>query len=190
MNIKLFFSSESDEWETPQGPFDELHEEFRFTLDVCATKENAKLPKFFTIEDNGLLQNWSGTCWCNPPYSKPERACKDLCTKKACPVRGFHLGQDRPGAIDWVKKAYWESRTGVKIVMLLPVRTDVEYFHKYIWDEKRHKLRLGKEIRFLKGRLKFGDSEHPAPFPSMIVIFNPIYISRNPIVQPGCGSSW
>ena len=65
----------------------------------------------------------------------------------------------------WVKKAYEESlKPNTKVVMLIPARTDTKYFHEYIY----HKA---KEIRFLKGRLKFGDSKNSAPFPSMVVIF-------------------
>jgi phage N-6-adenine-methyltransferase len=60
----------------------------------------------------------------------------------------------------WVKKAY-ESKT--KVVMLLPARTDTKWFHDYIYGKA--------EIRFIKGRLKFGDSKNAAPFPSMIVVF-------------------
>jgi site-specific DNA-methyltransferase (adenine-specific) len=68
---------------------------------------------------------------------------------------------------DWVKKAHDEGyvykRKDTVVVMLIPARTDTKYFHNYI---------LGKaEIRFIKGRLKFGDSKNSAPFPSMIVIF-------------------
>lgn len=63
----------------------------------------------------------------------------------------------------WVKKAS-EAEGGV-VVMLIPARTDTKYFHQYIY--KRENV----EIRFLKGRLKFGGSANSAPFPSMVVIF-------------------
>jgi site-specific DNA-methyltransferase (adenine-specific) len=63
-----------------------------------------------------------------------------------------------------VKKAYEESLKGTRIVMLIPSRTDTTYFHDYIYKKS--------EIRFLKGRLKFGDGKNPAPFPSMLVIYN------------------
>lgn len=64
----------------------------------------------------------------------------------------------------WVKKA-WEEATkpNTIVVLLIPARTDTKYFHGYIKDRS--------EIRFLKGRLKFGDSKNSAPFPSMIVVF-------------------
>lgn len=64
----------------------------------------------------------------------------------------------------WVEKSYKESRKpNTKVVMLIPARTDTSYFHKWIY----HKA----EIRFLRGRVKFGDAKQGAPFPSMIVVF-------------------
>jgi len=65
----------------------------------------------------------------------------------------------------WIKKAYEESLTGKTCVMLLPSRTDTRIFHEVI-------LPYAKEIRFIKGRLKFEQYENSAPFPSMIVVFN------------------
>jgi phage N-6-adenine-methyltransferase len=64
----------------------------------------------------------------------------------------------------WVKKA---ATGGAEIVVcLLPARTDTKWFHDYIYKKPN------VEIRFIKGRLKFGDAKNSAPFPSMIVIFN------------------
>lgn len=66
----------------------------------------------------------------------------------------------------WVKKAYDTAYVdGNLVVMLLPARTDTSWFHDWIYNKA--------EIRFLRGRLKFGNSKNSAPFPSMIVIFNP-----------------
>jgi site-specific DNA-methyltransferase (adenine-specific) len=64
----------------------------------------------------------------------------------------------------WVKKAS-EARGGV-VVMLIPARTDTKYFHEYIYNKA--------EIRFIKGRLKFGGCKNSAPFPSMVVIYRSI----------------
>lgn len=65
---------------------------------------------------------------------------------------------------EWVKKAYYESyKPDTLIVLLIPARTDTKYFQEYIYHRA--------EIRFIKGRLKFGDSKTSAPFPSMIVIY-------------------
>ena len=64
----------------------------------------------------------------------------------------------------WVKKAWQEStKDNTLVVLLIPARTDTKYFHEYIYQRS--------EIRFIKGRLKFGESKNSAPFPSMIVIF-------------------
>jgi hypothetical protein len=65
----------------------------------------------------------------------------------------------------WCKKAYEESLKGKTIVMLIPSRTDTRYWHDYVMK--------ASEIRFIKGRLKFDDQKHNAPFPSAIVIFKP-----------------
>lgn len=59
-NIQGCFSSKSNEWSTPQEFFDELDKEFHFTLDPCSTHENCKCKKHYTIEENGLEQNWGG----------------------------------------------------------------------------------------------------------------------------------
>lgn len=64
----------------------------------------------------------------------------------------------------WVSKCYFESkRPNTTVVMLIPARTDTAYFHDFIYGKA--------EIRFLRGRLKFGGSKNSAPFPSMVVIF-------------------
>lgn len=64
----------------------------------------------------------------------------------------------------WVKKAWKEGRKeGTTVVLLVPARTDTRYFHNYIYHKS--------EIRFIKGRLKFGNSKTAAPFPSMVVIY-------------------
>lgn len=134
------------EWETPQALFDKLDAEFHFTLDPCATSKNAKCFKFYTKADNGLIQSWAGErVFMNYPYGSEIK--------------------------NWTEKAYAETHSyfgnhAELVVGLLPVRTDTQWFHKYIYHEA--------EIRFLKGRLKFevdGISQGPSTFPSMIVIW-------------------
>lgn len=67
---------------------------------------------------------------------------------------------------DWVKKCSEESlKPNTTVVMLIPARTDTSYFHDYIYQKPN------VEIRFIRGRLKFGDGKNSAPFPSMVVIF-------------------
>ena len=153
---KVHFSSSGLEWCTPQDFYDELDKEFNFTLDVAATKDNALCEHFYTAEEDGLSQPWNpptGAVFCNPPYGRE--------------------------IIKWVKKAYAEARLHpVTIVMLLPARTDTSYFHDYIYN---HAL-----VRFIRGRLRFTDSigrEYwPAPFPSMVVIYN-ISASKKELVE-------
>lgn len=142
---KVLFSSKNMEWCTPQDFFDSLDQEFHFALDAAATKDSAKCPRYFTPETDGLHSSWKtdgGAVFCNPPYGK-------------------EIGK-------WVEKAYRESRSGTTIVLLIPARTDTRYFHDYIYNKS--------EIRFIRGRLKFtdksGNSLGPAPFPSMLVIYN------------------
>lgn len=106
MNNKLMFSSVSAEWETPQALFDVINSVCNFEVDVCATHENAKCAKYYTIADNGLLQPWDGMCWMNPPYGR--------------------------AIADWMCKAYQESRKpGTAVVCLVPARTDTEWWHRY-----------------------------------------------------------
>ena len=65
------FSSNTNEWATPQAFFDELNKEFDFTLDPCATPQNAKCARYFTKEIDGLVQSWRGeVVFCNPPYGR------------------------------------------------------------------------------------------------------------------------
>lgn len=65
MNTALMFSSETDLWATPQDFFDSLNDEFNFTLDPCANPQNAKCSKFYTLENDGLKQNWGGAKQCS-----------------------------------------------------------------------------------------------------------------------------
>ncbi|PTK72356.1 adenine methyltransferase [Staphylococcus haemolyticus] len=137
--MKVHYSSKTNEWATPQNLFDELDDEFNFTLDPCATDENTKCSNYFTIEDDGLSKDWSNdVVFMNPPYGRE--------IKK------------------WIKKAYEESLNGATVVCLIPARTDTTYWHDYIFGK-------ADDIRFLKGRLKFGDSKNSAPFPSAIVVY-------------------
>lgn len=141
MNTELMFSSKTDQWATPQDFFDKLNNEFGFTLDSCADEFNHKCERYYTKEQNGLIQSWENeNVFCNPPYGKEIRK--------------------------WVEKAFVENIIGgALVVMLIPARTDTKWFHDYIYNKPN------VEIRFIKGRLKFGNSKNSAPFPNMVVIF-------------------
>lgn len=71
----------------------------------------------------------------------------------------------------WIKKAYEESLKEAKVVCLIPARTDTKYWHEYIFT-------YAAEIRFIKGRIKFGNSKNSAPFPSALVIFDKEVINQ------------
>ena len=114
---------------------------------------------------DGLSVDWHkyNVCWMNPPYGEPEHICKDDCIKKICVERGRHNNTYVPGVIDWISRAYAESLKGAIVVCLLPVRTDTLWWHDYVMKSDA--------IYFVKGRLKFGNGENSAPFPSAVVIF-------------------
>lgn len=132
-------ANEKDDWETPQDLFDELDEEFHFTLDAASSDLNAKCEKHYTIEDDGLSQSWAGNnVFLNPPYGRTMK--------------------------EWMRKAYEESqRENTTVVALVPARTDTAWFHDYVYGKA--------ELRFLRGRLKFGGCENSAPFPSLVVVY-------------------
>jgi site-specific DNA-methyltransferase (adenine-specific) len=135
--LAVMTSSKSVEWPTDPAVFAELDAEFGFSLDPCATSENAKCSRFFTLEDDGLAQAWTGRVFMNPPYGRAIGA--------------------------WMRKAWEASRTTAELVVcLVPARTDTAWWHDYA---------TRGEIRFLRGRLKFGDAKSAAPFPSAVVVF-------------------
>lgn len=114
------------EYETPQDFFDTLNREFHFTLDVCATKENAKCELYYSPEQNSLERDWLGhVCWMNPPYDKS-------------------IGV-------WIKKAYETAQQGGLVVALIQSRsTDTKVFHQYVM--KASEIRFIKD-RLHFGRL-------------------------------------
>jgi len=115
--------------------FDELDHEFGFTVDVCASPENAKCSRYFTREQDGLSQEWRGVCWMNPPYGRTIR--------------------------EWMRKAHESAQGGAVVVCLVPARPDTAWWHDYC---------EAAEVRFIRGRLKFGGAKNGAPFPSAIVV--------------------
>lgn len=131
------FTSKSAEWSTPQDFFDNLHDEFDFTIDAAASETNTKLPRFFTAKDDALSRSWLGErVWLNPPYG-----------------RGSGL---------WIEKA--AKSDADLVVMLIPARTDTRAWHEHIFGKA--------EIRFVPGRLRFGDAKWAAPFPCAVVIWD------------------
>ena len=147
----VMFSKESDEWETPQRFFDLLNEEFKFTLDPCCTTLTAKCPKFFTLSDL--------------PRDRDNKLVHGL----RAPWRGHTAFVNPPYSkvALWLEKGRKELLDGVTSVFLLPARIDTKWFHNQI-------LPYAREIRFVKGRLRFS-GKNSAPFPSIVVVFKPMY---------------
>ncbi len=139
-----FMKQEKDKmngiWVTPKEFFDPLCKEFDLKIDAAASADNAMLPEFWDESIDGLKQDWRGKrIWCNPPY-------------------GRQTGK-------WVEKAF-NSDANI-VVMLLPARTDVRWFHSFIYKQPR------AHIRFIKGRIEFSKAGDRGKFPSMVVIFHP-----------------
>jgi phage N-6-adenine-methyltransferase len=117
---RALFSSDRHDWETPDEVFGALNAEFGFEIDVCATAESAKCPRFYSIDHDGLKQAWRGVCWMNPPYGS------------ALPK--------------WMAKAYTESVKGATVVCLVPARTDTRWWHDFAM---RGEIRLiRRRLRF------------------------------------------
>ncbi|MCB1418680.1 MAG: hypothetical protein KDJ74_06640 [Notoacmeibacter sp.] len=124
---KALLSSNSVEWATPQYIFDALDEEFDFTLDPCATPENAKCARYYTMRDNGLMQDWKRErVFCNPPY-------------------GRQVG-------DWVRKCYQSSVEGALVVVLLPCATSTGWFHEWIHGKAELRFIKGR-LKFNDGQM-------------------------------------
>lgn len=123
--MSALYSSESEEWGTPDWLFNRLHQRFSFRLDVCATAENAKCEHFFTKEQDALQHHWRNqNCWMNPPY-------------------GRNIG-------DWVRKAFYESFQKT-VVCLLPASTDAAWWHAYVMRYADEVMFIKGRVKF-KGK--------------------------------------
>lgn len=101
-------TGDRDCWATPPDIFAKLHARYSFDVDVCATADNAKLPRYITPQQDGLLATWSARNWCNPPYSTGNVSC-------------------------WLSKAFREHQyNNSGTVMLLNYCCDAEYFQAYL----------------------------------------------------------
>ena len=143
------------EWiRTPKEIWSKLLEEFKFTVDACASDKNHLLPKYWTKEIDACTQNWDKeVVYCHPMFD---------------------------GKIPkFIKKAFESKCTSV---FLLPASTNSVYFHEYLWDNKKHRPKKNVEIRFIektKGLYgtKFFSEDNKEPKtgylrPLMIVVIN------------------
>ncbi len=100
------------DWATPQPLFDVLNAEYKFTVDVCASAWNAKLPRFYTRADDALSKDWSGErWWCNPPYKEIKK---------------------------WLAYGWEMADRGGFGVYLVPMSTDTEWYHDYGYFMEQH----------------------------------------------------
>jgi len=116
--------NENDMWETPPGILEEAMIKYDVTpvMDVCATPQNTKFPKYFTPEQNGLTQEWKEDFFMNPPYSEINQ---------------------------WMKKAYEQHRKhNVNALILVFAKTSVKWWHKYVEGKGEVHFQKGR-IRFL-----------------------------------------
>ena len=154
MMSPALYSSATDEWPTPRAFFARLDRRYHFTLDPCATPENATCPTYFTKEDDGLKQDWRAhRVFCNPPYGRTVGA--------------------------WARKCFEASQRGALIVLLVPARTDTKWFHDWVQGKA--------QIKFMRGRLRFGEADSCAPFPSMLATYSP---NRPVATCVRCGNSF
>jgi site-specific DNA-methyltransferase (adenine-specific) len=140
----LGFRSECEEWTTPPELLAELvHELGPFELDPCATPENRTAPRFFSKDENGLVQPWApARCFVNPPY-------------------GRSIGA-------WSEKCAREAELGAFVVGLFPARTDTAWWHRYVLGRRASVRFLRGRVRFWRQ----GRPVHPAPFPSAVIMWS------------------
>lgn len=149
MSRSVHFSSVRPDWRTPRGLFDELNGEFGFTIDICASDENALLERYWTERDEALLRSWENErVWMNPPY-----------------------GRQLPR---WMEKAWTEAPNADVIVGLIPSRTDTAWWHDYVMPASEIRFLRGR-LEFT-GHAKTNPDSHNAPFPSCVVVWKPSYV--------------
>lgn len=108
----------------------------------------------FTVDVCATAENTKCSLFFTPEQDGLKQKWEGICYMN--PPYGRSIGK-------WIQKAYNSSKEGAVVVGLLPARTDTKWFHEYIYNKA--------EIRFIKGRLKFGGCKNSAPFPSMVVIW-------------------
>jgi phage N-6-adenine-methyltransferase len=146
-------SSLDQTWTTPPEFFAKLNDEFHFSLDAAALSTSTLVP-----------DNWLGPD--HPEESRRDALVKDW---QWCADGGnAWLNPPYGRAIKkWMAKADSESKKGLTVVCLVPSRTDTNWW----WDSCIH-----HEIRFIKGRLKFGGQSNSAPFPSAVIVMKGKYL--------------
>ena len=132
---------------------------FSSKTDLWATPQNFfdKLNKEFgfTLDVCAISENAKCSAFFTPGLDGLKQDWNGVCWMN--PPYGREIGS-------WMRKAYESAMNGATVVCLVPARTDTAWWHNYA---------AKGEVRFIRGRLKFGDSENAAPFPSAVVVFRP-----------------
>lgn len=144
---EVFKSSQVDTWTTPKDFYLELNNEFDFGLDAAALESSSLVPSNWYGPDHPIKERRDAfECfWVNDAKGK---------TIWLNPPYGKTINK-------WMAKANEEGKRGGVIVCLVPARTDTKWWHSYC---------IQHEVRFVRGRLKFGNQKNAAPFPSAVVI--------------------
>jgi hypothetical protein len=127
-----------------------------FDLDPCAATVRPWdcAAKNITSEQNGLLEEWHGRVWLNPPYAKPVSACKPNCRKSICAERG-HVTEAVPGIETWMHRM---AMHGNGIALVTP-RTDSAWWHEWVLPYAKARIELRGRVRFCRA----DGSPGPAP---------------------------
>ena len=149
----IFTSSKTDEWTTPDWLYRQLDDEFHFEVDAACNKSNCKCQYgyyYFDENNNALTNHW----W-------------EYGTKCGKVATSFFCNPPYNKLEDWIKHGYDASLHGCTVVYLLPTtKTDQPFWHDIV-------IPHASEIRFIRGRVKFGGAPNSAPFPSVVVVFKP-----------------
>jgi phage N-6-adenine-methyltransferase len=152
------YTSNTDNWPTPMDFYERLDDEFSFAVDVCSSVVNHKAPTYYALDHadearrDGLAGDW------------------------AADAAGLACWMNPPYGrtiASWMRKAYETAQAGAVVVCLVPVRSSAIWWHELVLD-------TGAEVRYVRGRLTFGDAKNSAPFASAVVVYRPTDVAGAP----------
>jgi phage N-6-adenine-methyltransferase len=150
-HLKVHFSSARQDWGTPPQFIDWIRRRWgvEFDLDVAASDDTTKAPRWFTVEDDGLSKNWFGTCWVNPPF-------------------GVEL-------VKFISKAVSELRREEgpeEVWVLVPARTCTKWFHDLVVPAAARIFFIRGRFCFVAGEGKIAAEGANSPFPSILIMMD------------------
>ena len=144
--LSVHFTSGNDLWCTPKWLFEALNDIWNFTLDAACMKETALCPKYYTPEDDSLIQNWDNEIvWLNPPYSnlKP-----------------------------WLEKSVHAYNNGSTVMILVPSRTDTKAFQDHASKYCTCMCFIKGRLKFVDPNKDPAAKQDSAPFPSVLIVLD------------------